>query len=119
MTHAANAILWPKLAKFLPNYPDIKVEVVVDYELTDIVADRFDAGIRLGDLVEKDMIAVRITTDLRMAIVATPTYFSKNPPPQIPQQLATHDCINLRLPTKGSLYAWEFEKDGHEVKVRV
>ena len=117
--HAANTVLWPKLAKFLPDYPDIKVEIIVDYSLTDIVAQRYDAGVRLGAQVERDMIAVRIAPDLRMAIVATPTYFSRRPPPQMPQDLAAHDCINLRLPTKGGLYAWEFEKDGHELKVHV
>lgn len=117
--HAANSVLWPKLAKFLPDYPDINVEVIVDYGLNDIVAQRYDAGIRLGDQVEKDMIAVRIAPDLRMAVVATPTYFSKHSPPQEPQDLASHVCINLRLPTKGGLYAWEFEKNGHELKVHV
>jgi len=117
--HAANSILWPKLAKFLPDYPDINVEVVVDYGLNDIVAQRYDAGIRLGDQVEKDMIAVRIAPDLRVAVVATPAYFSKYPPPQHPHDLASHVCINLRLPTKGGLYAWEFEKAGHQVKVNV
>jgi DNA-binding transcriptional LysR family regulator len=117
--HAANSVLWPKLAKFLPDYPDIKVEIIVDSALTDIVAGRYDAGVRLGNQVEKDMIAVRIAPDLRMAVIATPTYFSRRPPPQIPQDLAAHDCINLRLPTKGGLYAWEFERDGHELKVHV
>ncbi len=117
--HAANSVLWPKLAKFLPDYPDIKVEIIVDYGLTDIVAQRYDAGVRLGDQVEKDMIAVRIAPDLRMAVVATPTYFSMRPPPKIPQDLAAHDCINLRFLTKGDLYAWEFEKDDHELKVHV
>lgn len=117
--HAANSVLWPKLAKFLPDYPDIKVEIIVDSALTDIVAGRYDAGVRLGDQVEKDMIAVRIAPDLRMAVVATPNYFSRRPRPQIPQDLAAHDCINLRLPTKGGLYAWEFEKDSHELKVHV
>lgn len=117
--HAANTVLWPKLAKFLPDYPDIKVEVIVDYGLSDIVAERYDAGVRLGDQVAKDMIAVRIAPDLRMAIIGAPSYFSKKPRPQIPHDLAFHDCINLRLPTYGGLYTWEFEKDGHELKVRV
>lgn len=117
--HAANTVLWPKLAKFLPDYPDIQVEIIVDYGLTDIVAQRYDAGVRLGDQVEKDMIAVRIAPDLRIAVVGSPTYFSRRPPPQAPQDLAAHDCINLRLPTYGGLYAWEFERDGHELKVHV
>lgn len=117
--HAANSVLWPKLVKFLTDYPDINVEVVVDYGLNDIVAQRYDAGIRLGDQVEKDMIAVRIAPDLRMAVVATPTYFSRHPLPLEPHDLSAHVCINLRLPTKGGLYAWEFEKDGHEAKAHV
>ena len=117
--HAANSVLWPKLAQFLPDYPDIKIEIIVDYGLTDIVAQRFDAGVRLGAQVEKDMIAVRSAPDLRMAAVATPSYFARRAPPLVPQDLAAHDCINLRLPTRGGLYAWEFEKDGHELKVHV
>lgn len=117
--HAADAILWPKLAKFLPDYPDIKIEINVDYVMTDIVAQRYDAGVRLGDQVAKDMIAVRIGPDLRMAVVASPNYFLKCPPPRTPQELAAHDCINLRLPTHGGLLSWEFEKDKHVLNVRV
>jgi DNA-binding transcriptional LysR family regulator len=117
--HAANTVIWPKLAQFLPRYPDIKVETIVNYGLIDIVAERYDAGVRLGDQVAKDMIAVRIAPDLRMAAVGSPTYFSKRPPPQTPHDLAAHDCVNMRLPTYGGLYAWEFEKDGHELNVRV
>ncbi|WP_112663022.1 LysR family transcriptional regulator [Microvirga flavescens] len=117
--HAAHTILWPTLEQLLPDYPDIKVEVVIDYGLTDIVAQRYDAGIRLGEQVEKDMIAVRIGPDLRMAVVGSPSYFEKRHRPKNPQDLVSHDCINLRLPTYGGLYAWEFEKDGHELKVRV
>ena len=117
--HAANTILWPKLAKFLPDYPDIKVEITVDYGLIDIAAERYDAGIRLGEDVAKDMIAVRIGPAMRMAVIGSPAYFSRRPQPQTPQDLAAHDCINLRLPTYGGLYAWEFEKDGHELKARV
>lgn len=117
--HAANSVLWPKLAAFLPAYPDIKVEIIVSYGLIDIVAERYDAGVRLGDQVAKDMIAVRIAPDLRMAIVGSPAYFSRCPPPSTPHDLAAHDCINLRLPTYGGLYAWEFSKDGHELNVRV
>jgi len=117
--HAADTILWPKLAKFLPQYPDIKVEIIVDYGLTDIVAQRYDAGVRLGEQVAKDMIAVRIAPDMRMVVVGAPSYFAKRPPPKTPQDLTDHDCINLRLPTYGGLYVWEFEKGNRELKVRV
>lgn len=117
--HAADAILWPALAKFLPDYPDIKVEIIVDYSLTDIVAERYDAGVRLGEQVARDMIAVRIAPDMRMAVVGSPAYFATRPKPRTPQDLTTHNCINLRLPTYGGLYAWEFEKAGRELKVRV
>jgi DNA-binding transcriptional LysR family regulator len=117
--HAATSVVWPKLEEFLPNYPDIKVEVTVDYGLTDIVADRYDLGVRLGDQVAKDMIAVRIGPELRMAVVGAPGYFAKKPAPVTPHDLTAHDCINLRLPTHGGIYAWEFEKDGHPLKVRV
>src|SRR3984893_12134708 len=117
--HAAEAILWPAVAKLLPNYPDIKIEIIVDYGLTDIVAERYDAGIRLGEQVAKDMIAVRIGPDMRMAVVGSPAYFAKQKRPKTPQDLTAHDCINLRLPTYGGLYAWEFEKGGRELKVRV
>ena len=117
--HAAYTILQPKLAQLLPQYPDIKVEVVVDFGLADIVAQRYDVGIRLGDQVAKDMIAVRIAPDLRMAVVGAPGYLAKHKRPRKPQDLTGHNCINLRLPTHGGLFAWEFEKDGHEVKVRV
>lgn len=117
--HAAEAVVWPALATFLPEYPDIKVEVIVDYGLTDIVAERYDAGVRLGEQVAKDMIAVRIGPDMRMAVVGAPSYFAKRPRPKLPQELTVHDCINLRLPTYGGLFAWEFEKRGRELKVRV
>jgi DNA-binding transcriptional LysR family regulator len=117
--HAASTVLWPKLEKFLPDYPDIHVEIIVNYGLIDIVEERYEAGVRLGDQVAKDMIAVRIAPDLRMAVVASPAYFSRCPPPQAPQDLTKHRCINLRLPTYGSLLAWEFEKNGHELKVHV
>src|SRR6267154_4101162 len=117
--HAANATLWPVFARILPNYPDIKVEISVDYGLTDIVAERYDAGVRLGEQVAKDMIAVRIGPDLRMAVVGSPAYFARRKRPQTPRDLPAHDCINLRLPTYGGLYAWEFEKAGREVKVHV
>lgn len=117
--HAADTVLWPALAKVLPDYPDIKVEIIVDYGLTDIVAERYDAGVRLGEQVAKDMIAVRIGPDMRMAVVGAPAYFAKRKPPKTPQDLTAYDCINLRLPTYGGLYAWEFEKNGRELKVRV
>ena len=117
--HAAETILWPALAKLLPDYPDIKVEIVIDYGLTDIVAERFDAGIRLGEQVAKDMIAVRIGPDMRMAVVGAPAYFGARPRPRDAAGPAGHECINMRLPTHGGLYAWEFEKGGRELKVRV
>ena len=117
--HSAQAILWPALARLLPDYPDIKVEVIVDYGLTDIVAERYDAGVRLGEQVAKDMIAVRIGPDMRMAVVGAPAYFARRPPPRTPQDLTGHDCINMRLPTYGGIYAWEFEQDRRELKVRV
>jgi DNA-binding transcriptional LysR family regulator len=116
---AAEAILLPKIATLLRDYPDIKVEIVVDYGLTDIVAERYDAGVRDGGQVAKDMIAVRIAPDQRMAVVGTPAYFRKRPEPKKPQDLLGHNCINLRLPTRGGLYAWEFEKPGRELRVRV
>src|SRR6266853_1997436 len=117
--YAADTILCPRLAKFMPRYPDIKVEVTVDYGLTDIVSQRYGAGVRNGEQVSKGMIAVRIGPDMRMAVVGTPSYFAKRPPPRKPQDLTDHNCINLRLPTYGGLYAWELEKGGRELKVRV
>jgi DNA-binding transcriptional LysR family regulator len=117
--HAAVTILWPAVARLLPDYPDIKVEITVDYGLADIVADRFDAGIRPGEQVAKDMVAVRIGPDMRVAVVGAPSYFARRPKPKTPQDLTQHDCINLRLPTHGGIYAWEFEKGRREVKVRV
>ena len=117
--HAAEALLWPALANFLPRYPDIQAEVVVDDGLVDIVAGRFDAGIRLGEQVAKDMIAVRIGPAVRFVVVGAPSYFARRPRPRVPKDLAEHRCINLRLPTLGGLYAWEFEKGRREVKVHV
>ncbi|RXT24351.1 LysR family transcriptional regulator [Rhizobium leguminosarum] len=117
--HAADAVLWPALQKLVPDYPDINVEIIVDYGLTDIVAERYDAGVRLGEQVAKDMIAVRIGPDMRMAVVGAPAYFDTRSKPLTPQDLTDHNCINLRLPTYGSVYAWEFEKDGRELRVRV
>ena len=117
--HPLNTVLLPCLSKFLPQYPDINVEVTIDYGLTDIVAQRFDAGVRSGGQVAKDMIAVRIGPDLRMAVVGAPSYFDKYSVPKRPQDLTAHSCINLRLPTHGGLYAWEFEKGRRELRVRV
>jgi DNA-binding transcriptional LysR family regulator len=117
--HSAKTILWPVLKMFVPDYPEVRVEIVIDNALTDIVAERYDAGVRLGELVAKDMIAVRIGPDLRMAVVGAPSYFVKNPRPREPQDLAGHNCINLRLPTYGGLYAWEFEKGKRELRVHV
>jgi DNA-binding transcriptional LysR family regulator len=117
--YAAQTILMPALARFLLDYPDIHVEAVIDSALTDIVAGRYDAGIRLGEQVEKDMIAVRIGPDLRMAAVASPAYFEAHTKPKAPQDLTKHNCINLRLQTIGNIYAWEFEKNGRPLNVRV
>jgi DNA-binding transcriptional LysR family regulator len=117
--YAADTIVWPKLVNFLREYPDIKVEIIIDYGLTDIVAQRCDAGVRLGEQVAKDMIAVRIGPDTRMAVVGAPSYFAKRSPPRTPQELIGHNCINLHLPTHGGLYAWEFEKGSRVLKVRV
>ncbi len=116
--HAATTVLWPKLREILPDYPDITVEVIIDYGLTDIVAERYDAGIRLGEHLAKDMIAVRIGPELRLVVIGSPTYFASHPAPLTPHDLVAHRCINTRLPTYGGLYAWEFEKDGQELKVR-
>ncbi|GAO38247.1 putative LysR family transcriptional regulator [Sphingomonas changbaiensis NBRC 104936] len=117
--NAARGLVFPALARLLPRYPDLKVEVSVDAGLTDIVAQRFDAGVRLGEHLAKDMIAVRIGPDLRLAVVGSPGYFAQRPIPRTPQDLADHVCINLRLESFGGLYAWEFEKDGRELRVRV
>jgi DNA-binding transcriptional LysR family regulator len=117
--HAASAVLWPVLARLLPEYPDINVELSVDFGLTDIVTERFDAGIRLGESIDKDMVAVRIGPNLRMAVVGAPSYFATKPRPFVPQDLSQHQCINLRLPTAGGIYAWELGQNGHELKVRV
>ena len=117
--YAIQSVLVPKLAKLLREYPDIKVEMVVDFGLTDIVAQRYDAGVRSGEQVEKDMVAVRIGPDLRMAVVGAPSYFKNRPEPKKPQDLIGHNCINLRLPKHDSVYAWEFDKNGRELRVRV
>src|SRR6516165_6453607 len=114
-----DTLLVPKLAPLLREYPDIKVEMIVDYGLTDIVAQQYDAGVRSGEQVAKDMIAVRIGPDMRMAVVGAPAYFRMHPEPKKPQELIGHNCINLRLPTHGGVYAWEFEKSSRELRVRV
>ncbi|MFK2876606.1 LysR family transcriptional regulator [Rhodanobacter hydrolyticus] len=117
--HSASTILWPALRTLLPRYPDIHVEVVTDSALTDIVAERFDAGIRLGEQVAKGMIAVPIGPPMRMAVVGAPSYLGERPAVRTPRDLTSHDCINLRFLTLGNLYAWEFERDGHALNVRV
>jgi DNA-binding transcriptional LysR family regulator len=117
--HSAITILHPVLAKLLPDNPDLKIEIIVDYGLTDIVAEGFDAGVRLGEQVAKDMIAMRIGPDMRMAVVSAPEYFARYPKPKIPSDLMQHNCITLRMPTYGGLFLWEFEKNGQELKVRV
>ncbi|MDR3522073.1 MAG: LysR family transcriptional regulator [Acidocella sp.] len=117
--HAAHAVLWPALAPLVRLYPDLHVELVIDSGMVDIVTERFDAGVRLGESVAKDMIAVRISPDLRMAVVGAPSYFAKHPKPKTPQDLAQHHCINLRLPTAGGLYVWELQKGARELHVRV
>ncbi|HUD94695.1 LysR family transcriptional regulator [Sphingobium sp.] len=117
--HPATSVLQPALKRFLPDHPDIHVEIVVDYGLTDIVAQGYDAGVRMGEQVAKDMIAMRIGPDMRMAVVGTPDYFANRGMPRQPQDLTGHNCINIRLPTYGGLYAWEFEKGGQELRVRV
>jgi DNA-binding transcriptional LysR family regulator len=117
--YVADTILLPKLAQLLRDHPDIKVEITIDYGLIDIVAQRYDAGVRHGEQVAKDMIAVRIGPDMRMAVVGAPSYFRARAAPGTPQQLVGHNCINLRLPTHGGLYAWEFGKEGRELNVRV
>jgi len=111
--------LWPRLRPVLDAYPDINIEFVIDYGLTDIVAARFDGGVRLGGVIDRDMIAVPIGPDERMAVVASAAYFAENPAPQAPADLTQHNCIRLRLQSQGGLYAWEFEKAGRELRVRV
>ncbi|MCC6776408.1 MAG: LysR family transcriptional regulator [Hyphomicrobiales bacterium] len=117
--HAIRSLLWPKLAAFLPRYPEIKVEIDIDFGLADIVAERYDAGVRFGEQVAKDMIAVRIGPDVNFAAVGAKSYFAKRPAPKKPQELVGHDCINLNLPTYGGHYAWEFERNARELRVRV
>jgi DNA-binding transcriptional LysR family regulator len=117
--HAAETVLWPKVSQLLSDYPEVTVELSIDNALTDIVADRFDAGVRLGEQVAKNMVAVRIGPKLRLAVVGTPDYFNRQGHPRSPHDLAGHRCINIRLATKGGIYVWEFEKGGRAVNVRV
>jgi len=117
--HSAITVLHPVLAKLLPDYPDLNIEIIVDYGFTDIVAEGFDAGVRLGEQVAKDMIAMRIGPDMRMAVVGSPAYFTRYSKPVVPIDLMQHNCITLRMPTHGGLYSWEFEKNGQPVNVRV
>jgi DNA-binding transcriptional LysR family regulator len=117
--HPAFTILWPKLAKILPKYPDLKVEINVEGGLIDVAAHRYDAGVRLGEQLAKDMVAVRIGPDVRFAVVGTKSYFAKYPPPETPHDLIKHSCINIRQATHGGLWAWDFERNGRELKVRV
>lgn len=117
--HALHSTVWPALQPFLETYPDVHVELTIDNTLTDIVAERYDAGIRLGEQVARDMVAVRIGPDWRMVVVGSPAYFARYGKPQKPHDLQSHNCINMRLPTLGGLYAWEFSKDGQEIRVRV
>jgi DNA-binding transcriptional LysR family regulator len=117
--YAADTVVWPKLQKLLRQYPDINVEIITEQGLTDIVTERYDAGVRLGEQVEKDMIAVRIGPDMSMAVIGAPSYFANRSTPKSPQDLITHRCINLRLPTRGGLYPWEFEKGKRKLNVRV
>ncbi|MDB5798692.1 MAG: LysR family transcriptional regulator [Paucimonas sp.] len=116
--HAAKTVIWPVLKKLLPDYPDITLEISLDYALVDIVAERYDAGVRLGEQVAQDMIAIRIAPDIPMTVVGTPSYFRKHPAPVVPQDLVQHRCINLRLPTSGGMTTWGFEKDGRKLNVR-
>jgi DNA-binding transcriptional LysR family regulator len=116
---AIDQVLWPKLRTFLPRYPDIKVELVLDNGLTDIVTERYDAGVRMGEQLAKDMISARIGPDLCFAVVGSPSYLDGHAEPVHPKDLVAHTCINQRLPTSGGLYAWEFEEDGREIKIRV
>lgn len=117
--HAARTILWPALERLLPLYPDICVEIATDYRLIDLAEGRFDAGVRLGENLPDDMIAVPISPDKRMVVVGSPAYLAAHPAPATPHDLTSHACINLRLPTRGGLYVWEFEKDGRALNVRV
>lgn len=116
---AVNTILWPKISTLQPKYPDVKIEVAIEPGLTDIVAERFDAGVRFGDRIAKDMTAVRISPDIRMVVVGAPSYLEKHPPPKTPSDLTAHQCINLRFSMRSGVYAWEFRKGQRNLQVRV
>lgn len=116
---AVHHILWPVIERFLPNYPDIDIEIITDYGRSDIISDRYDAGVRRGRLIAQDMIAVPISADIRMAVVGSPAYFAKHPPPKTPQDLIGHACINLRLPNHGEFFAWTFRKGSKEHRIKV
>ncbi|QRM29101.1 LysR family transcriptional regulator [Microvirga sp. VF16] len=116
---AANTILWPKLSKLQPKYPHLKIEVAIEPGLTDIVAERFDAGVRFGDQISRDMTAVRISRDIRMVIVGAPSYLEGRPLPKSPSDLTEHECINMRFSMRGGVYAWELKKGKRNVQVRV
>jgi DNA-binding transcriptional LysR family regulator len=117
--HAAETILMPAVKGLMVEYPDINVEISIEQRLVDLVAERYDAGVRLGERIEKDMIAVKIGPEMRMVVAGSPKYFKKHPKPTTPHDLTQHACINLRLPTLGGLYAWEFEQEGRPLNVRV
>lgn len=117
--YAISSVLWPKLKKFLPRYPDIKVELLLDNGLNEIVTERFDAGVRMGEQLAKDMISARIGPDFRFAVVGARSYFAEHSVPGKPQDLTQHHCINYRFPGSGALYVWEFEENGREIKARV
>ena len=116
---AADTVLWPRLAPVLAAYPDIKIELSIDFVLTDIAANKFDIGVRWGDQIAKDMVAVRVGPDMRMGVVGSPAYLKSRPAPKGPQELLQHSCITLRLPTRGDIYAWELKKGKREVQARV
>jgi DNA-binding transcriptional LysR family regulator len=117
--HAARTVLLPAVARLLADYPEVAVEIVATYELSDVIAEGFDAGVRLGEHVAKDMVAVRLGPDIPMAIVGAPGYLQANPAPASPQELAGHRGINLRLPTPGTVNAWRLMQGGREIRVRV
>lgn len=117
--HVLRTVLLPRLLPLMHQYPDVNIEFDINYGLRDIVADRFDAGVRLGESIDKDMVALPIGPKLRMAAVASPAYFSQHPMPKVPADLTQHNCINIRFPTTGGLYVWEFERKGRQVNVRV
>lgn len=117
--HVIDSVLWPRLATLLPQYPDLRVEINSDYRMVDIAADQYDIGVRYGDQVDKDMIAVRLTADVPMSIVGSPGYFERRPIPGSAQDLMKHNCITLRLASSGGIYAWELQHEGRDMEARV